>query len=92
MPNAWPVVSTQRCQSPCGFYLSRRNNICLLLGKLFAIPALGSFLLLAGKTGCVGTSLVVQWLGLHASNAGGVGWIPGWETKIPHVLYGTAKK
>ena len=30
------------------------------------------------------TSLVVQWLRLHASTAGGVGWILGWGTKIPH--------
>ena len=31
-----------------------------------------------------GTSLVVQWLRLHASNAEGVGSIPGVGTKIPH--------
>ena len=31
-----------------------------------------------------GTSLVVQWLGPHASTAGGVGSIPGWGNKIPH--------
>ena len=30
-----------------------------------------------------GTSLVIQWLGLGASTVGGVGLIPGWETKIP---------
>ena len=28
--------------------------------------------------------IVVQWLRLHASNAGGVGLIPGQQTKIPH--------
>ena len=27
---------------------------------------------------------MVQWLRLHASNAGGAGSIPGWGTKIPH--------
>ena len=32
------------------------------------------------------TSLVVQWLGLQASNARGTGSTPGWETKIPHAL------
>ena len=32
-----------------------------------------------------GTSLVVQWLRLHTSNAGGMGLIPGGGTKIPHV-------
>ena len=31
-----------------------------------------------------GTSLVVRWLGLHASNEGAEGSIPGWGTKIPH--------
>ena len=31
----------------------------------------------------LGTSLTVQWLGLHASNAGGTGLIPDPGTKIP---------
>ena len=31
---------------------------------------------------CVETSLVVQWLGLHASAANGLGSIPGQGTKI----------
>ena len=30
------------------------------------------------------TSLVVQWLRLHASNVGGVGSTSGQRTKIPH--------
>ena len=30
-----------------------------------------------------GTSLAVWWLGLHVSNAGGAGSIPGWGAKIP---------
>ena len=32
----------------------------------------------------IGTSLVVQWLRLHTSNAGSVGWLSGQEAKIPH--------
>ena len=38
-----------------------------------------------------GTSLVVQWFRLHASSAGGAGWIPGQELKscTPH---GAARK
>ena len=32
----------------------------------------------------LGTSLAVQWLRLHASNAGGMSSIPGQGTKIPH--------
>ena len=27
--------------------------------------------------------MLVQWLRLHTSNAGGTGWIPSWETKMP---------
>ena len=37
----------------------------------------------------MGNSLVVQWLGLHASTAGGTGSIPGRGTRIPHA---TVKK
>ena len=33
-----------------------------------------------------GTSLAVQWLGLHASTAGGTGLIPGQGTKIPQAV------
>ena len=32
----------------------------------------------------LGTSLVVQWLRLHAPNAESLGSILGWGTKIPH--------
>ena len=34
------------------------------------------------KISTVGTSLVVQWLGYHAPNAGSVSSIPGQGTKI----------
>ena len=44
------------------------------------------------KTLLKGTSLVVQWLRLHASNAEGMGSIPGWGTKIPHAIRGVANK
>ena len=37
----------------------------------------------------LGSSLVVQWLRLRASNAGDTGSIPGWGTLI---LHGVAKK
>ena len=37
-----------------------------------------------GKIPSAGTSLAVQWLRPCASNAGGVGSIPGWGTKISH--------
>ena len=35
------------------------------------------------KANLVGNSLVVQWLGLHAFTAEGLGSIPGQVTKIP---------
>ena len=31
-----------------------------------------------------GTSLVVQWLRLCGSTAGGIGLIPGWGSQMPH--------
>ena len=34
-----------------------------------------------------GLAWCVQWLGLHASTAGGVGSIPGWGTKILHAVW-----
>ena len=40
----------------------------------------------------IGTSLVIQWLRLHVSTAGGVGWIPGHRTKIPHTAQQGKKK
>ena len=44
------------------------------------------------KTKSLGTSLVVQWLSLCASTAGGVSLIPLWGTKIPHAKGATKKK
>ena len=38
------------------------------------------------------TSLVVQWLRLHASTAGETGYIPGWGTKIPYASWCNNKK
>ena len=43
------------------------------------------------KVPCTGTSLVVQWLRLHAHKAGGAGSIPGWGTKIPHAAWNIQK-
>ena len=36
-----------------------------------------------GRKISFGTSMVVQWLRLHISTAGGMGLIPGWGTKVP---------
>ena len=40
----------------------------------------------------IGDSLVVQWLRLHVSNAGGMSSIPGWGTKISHAVHVAKKK
>ena len=40
----------------------------------------------------VGTSLVVEWLRCHTSTAGGMGLIPSWGTKIPHVVQSGQKR
>ena len=37
------------------------------------------------------TSLVVQWLRLHAPNVGDMGLIPGWGTKILHAAWHDTK-
>ena len=34
------------------------------------------------KVASRGTSLVVKWLRIHASTAGGTSWLPSWGTKI----------
>ena len=39
-----------------------------------------------------GTSLVVQWLGLHVSTAGSMGSTPGWGTKILQAMWHGQKK
>ena len=38
----------------------------------------------AAQEGMPGSSLVVQWIRLEASTAGGVGSVPGWGAKTPH--------
>ena len=42
------------------------------------------------KLGSLGTSLVVQWLKLCTSSAGGEVLIPGQGTKIPHAMWNVA--
>ena len=42
------------------------------------------------KLGSLGTSLVVQWLKLGTSNAGGKVLIPGQRTKIPCGMWNVA--
>ena len=46
----------------------------------FSFPSLNFIIY---KIEIIGNSLVVQWLGLHASTEGGMASIPGRGTKIP---------
>ena len=48
--------------------------------------------LASSKSDQWGTSLAVQWLRLHASNAGDAGSIPGLGTKILHTTQHGQKK
>ena len=36
--------------------------------------------------------MVIQWLRLHTPTSGGMGVIPGWGAKIPHVAKKLEKK
>ena len=38
------------------------------------------------QEGRLGTSLVVQWLGIHLADARDAGLIPGWGAKIPPAM------
>ena len=58
------------------------QNAQLVVGRETALHKLWIF-----KKIFNGTSLVVQWLRLHASNAEGMGSIPGWGT-LSHMPQG----
>ena len=64
------------------------HSVCYLLSSAF--KKFIKFDLYQKKKG--GTSLVVQWLRLHTSSAGGMGSIPGRGTKILHVVQCGQKK
>ena len=49
------------------------------LGFIGNLPLFPTF-----RSSISGTHLAVQWLGLHAPTAGGMGLIPSQVTKIPH--------
>ena len=75
----WPLLSF-KCLSSCLMFNASRK-----------LPTITFFLILnlstIKKTYNPGTSLVVQWLRLHASIAGGMGSIPGQGAKIPHAVW-----
>ena len=65
---------------------STRDSLSVVPHTVPTHPMKGFYLLLASKALRLGTSLVVQWLGLHASTAESLRSIPGWDTEIPQAL------
>ena len=67
----------------------RRHQWGLLfyIEKVFFISAGLRLYKVCPEKAMQGTSLAAQWLGLHASNAGGMDWILGQGTKIPHATW-----
>ena len=77
------------CSDPDLDLTGSRSHLALTLGCLVLSPLLHKQAENNGGTcitqdGQVGTSLVIQWLRLHASTVGIMGSIPGQGTKIPH--------
>jgi len=58
----------------------QERSVC----QLYTAPHVCAFMQTFEKISRSGPSLVVQWLRLSASTAGGVGSIPGWGNKIPY--------
>ena len=71
---------------------STRDSLSVVPHTVPTHPMKGFYLLLAFKALRLGTSLAVQWLGLHASTAESLRSIPGWDTEIPQALRCSQKK
>ena len=61
--------------------LGIKGNFLNLIKNMYRKPT-GKITPNGKKLDTFGNSLALQWLGLHASTAGGTGSIPGWGTKI----------
>ena len=64
----------------CGQKSLRRNGVAIIINRRDQNAVLGCNL----KNDRIGTSLIVQWLGLCAPSTGGLGSIPGQGINIPH--------
>ena len=60
-------------------FQAQKFLILMKTNLLFFLSCFGGI----SRNALLGTSLVVWWLRLHASTAGGVGLIPGWGIKNP---------
>ena len=90
------VAHGPSCSVACGIFPDQGSNPCPLHWQADSQPLRhqGSpGLLLKKQTNPKnGISLVVQWLRLHASSAGGTGLIPVQGTKIPHATWYSQNK
>ena len=71
---------------------STRDSLSVVPHTVPTHPMKGFYLLLAFKALRLGTSLAVQWLGLHAFTARGLGSIPGRGTRISQITRRSQKK
>ena len=67
---------------PVYFFLNNSKVKVLKLASLGKTSSSGTVSHVKNKLDTVRTSLVVQWLGLHAPNVGDPGLIPGQETRV----------
>ena len=72
--------------------LKNLYNHCSSWKRITAITHLKNRKEEHSETVTAGTSLAVQWLGLHTSTEGGTVSIPGLGAKIPHATWRSQKK
>ena len=78
------LLGTSKVQSQLSFWLLK--SVMFSTSRLINVCSPFSANLLYINNRALGTSLVVQWLKCCASNAGGMGLIPGQGTKIPYAM------
>ena len=77
------LLGTSKVQSQLSFWLLKSVMFSTFRLINFCSPFSANLYI---NNRALGTSLVVQWLRCCASNAGGMGLIPGQETKIPYAM------
>ena len=76
------------CQSSCAL---DRDRLYLRMWECTGSSVSSYLVPCCNKSDSAGSSLVVQWVRLCASNAEGVGLISDWGTKILHALWCSQK-
>ena len=90
----WPGINShlQQWKHRVSITGMPENSLKLLFLLLLEMRLLQNAKKCHWKRATRGTSLVVEWLSLYASTAGGTGWIPVWGTKIPHAAWYSQKQ